>query len=270
MERRSEIQDRRAGRHLRNDGLVVGRVTTGLPSMAPRKDPSRTVLGCEVDQSDHRGKLQLGFGLGHQVPHDLVPVPELVSCARQTLQQVGQIELIAGTRRSEDGIAHGHEERVDHDLGSKGGRFTRQTGDVPGLGMEDLHPRVEMTHVGVGQRDIRLDFVVNRPDDVMRQQIVNDDSTVRQERAYDSLGYLHRPEPVGVDSRELVPRAPPFDGTQSSRQYHHSTSNRPRITSWQSLPFAGSWVSHNNDNGLQDPPLRSWFSKASGVLGDLA
>jgi hypothetical protein len=56
---------------------------------------------------------------------------------------------------------------------------------VARLGVEDLDPRVEMTHVGVGQRNVRLDFVVNRLDDVSRQQIVDDDSTVRQKRAYD-------------------------------------------------------------------------------------
>ena len=37
MERRSEVQDRRAGRHLRDDGFVVVRVASGLPPVAPGK-----------------------------------------------------------------------------------------------------------------------------------------------------------------------------------------------------------------------------------------
>ena len=62
--------------------------------------------------------------------------------------------------------------------------------------MEDLDPRVEMTHVGVGQRDVRLDFFVDRHDDAARQQIVNDDGTVRPKRLYDSLG-------AGIDVKSL-------------------------------------------------------------------
>ena len=76
---------------------------------------------------------------------------------------------------------------MDHDLGGKGGRLTRQTGDVAGLGVEELYAGVEMTHVGVGQSDVRLDLGIDRPDDVARQQIVDDDGTVVQERVYDLL-----------------------------------------------------------------------------------
>jgi hypothetical protein len=139
---------------------------------------------------------------------------------------VGQIELIAGTRRSEDGIAHGQKERVDHDLGSKGGRFTRQTGDVPGLGMKDLYPRVEMTHVGVGQRDVRLNFVIDRRYDVARQQIVDHDSTVRQKRLYDSLGPYIGLNPLQLTVVNWCHVLPLLDDTQV---FHAGTILRETI-----------------------------------------
>jgi hypothetical protein len=51
--------------------------------------------------------------------------------------------------------------------------------------MEELHPGVEMTHVGVGQIDVRLDFRIDGPDDVLRKQIADDDGAVPQERTDD-------------------------------------------------------------------------------------
>jgi hypothetical protein len=42
-----------------------------------------------------------------------------------------------------------------------------------------------MTHVGVGQIDVRLDFRIDGPDDVLRKQIADDDGTVPQERTDD-------------------------------------------------------------------------------------
>ena len=71
---------------------------------------------------------------------------------------------------------------------AKVGDFPGQTRHVAGLAVEELHPGVEMTHVGVSQIDVGLDFRIDRPDDVLRQQIVNDHSTVLRERAYDLLG----------------------------------------------------------------------------------
>jgi hypothetical protein len=68
------------------------------------------------------------------------------------------------------------------------GDFSGQTRDVAGLGVEELHPGVEMTHVGIGQVNERLDFRIDRADDVCGEQIENDDGTVLQERADDRLG----------------------------------------------------------------------------------
>jgi hypothetical protein len=126
-------------------------------------------------------------------------MPELISGAGQTLEQVGQIQLIAGTRRSENDVAHSHEKRMNHNFSSKGGRLTGQAGDVTGLGVEELHPGVEMTHIGVGPIHVRLDFRIDRPDDVTRQQIVDDDGTVLEERGHNMLG-----PHVSVNSLELT------------------------------------------------------------------
>jgi hypothetical protein len=101
---------------------------------------------------------------------------------------VGQIELVTGTRRSEDGVAQGHQERMDHDFGGEGGRFASQARDMAGLCVEELHPRVEMTHVRVGQVNERLDFRIYRANDVSGQQILDDDGPVLQERAYNLIG----------------------------------------------------------------------------------
>lgn len=115
-------------------------------------------------------------------------MPELISGAGQAFQQVGQIELVARTRRSEDAVAQGHQQRMDHDLGGEGGRLAGQSGDVTGLRMEDLHARVEMAHVGVGHVDERLDLRVDRSDDVGRYEIVDDDCAILPERVYDLGG----------------------------------------------------------------------------------
>jgi hypothetical protein len=53
--------------------------------------------------------------------------------------------------------------------------------------MEELNPRVEVTHVRVGHVDERLDLRIDRPDHITRQQIVDDDSPVLEERAYKML-----------------------------------------------------------------------------------
>ena len=143
----------------------------------------------EVDQGDHGGDLQLGFGLGYEVPHDLVLMPELGRGAREAFEEVGQIELVAGAGRSEDGVAQCQKERMDHDFGGEGGRLGREAGDVAGLGVEDLHARVEVTHVGVGSIDEGLNFGIDRVDNVAGEQVVDDDCAVPHERVNDLGGW---------------------------------------------------------------------------------
>jgi hypothetical protein len=88
---------------------------------------------------------------------------------------------------------------MDHYLGREGGRLPGESGDVTSVGVEDLHPRVEMTHVRVGQVDERLDLVVDRADDFARHQIVDDDCAVLRERRRDLLGGR-----LGLDSLQLT------------------------------------------------------------------
>ena len=64
------------------DRFVVGGVAARLPVVAPGKHARRAVVGGEVDERDHRRELQLGLRFGHEVPHQLVLVPELVRRAR--------------------------------------------------------------------------------------------------------------------------------------------------------------------------------------------
>ena len=93
------------------------------------------------------------MGLRYQVPHDLVLMPELRSGTGQPLEQVGQIELVSRTRRSQDAVAQRQQQRMDHHLGGEGGRLPGQARDVPGLGVEELDPGVQMPHIGIGGVD---------------------------------------------------------------------------------------------------------------------
>jgi hypothetical protein len=58
---------------------------------------------------------------------------------------------------------------------------------MPSLGVEELHPRIEVTHVRVGPVDERLDFRIDRPHDVTGDEIVDDHGAVFQECAHDLL-----------------------------------------------------------------------------------
>ena len=51
---------------------------------------------------------------------------------------------------------------------------------------------------GSASVDVRFDFLVDRRYDVGRKQVVDDDSTVRQKSAYDSLGTC-----IGLNMLEL-------------------------------------------------------------------
>jgi hypothetical protein len=67
-----------------------------------------------------------------------------------------------------------------------------------------------------------------------------------------------RSRTTSADSRSSPKTADPRDRPHPSRlQCWHKAGGR------ESLP-------QNNDNGLEGPPLRSWFSIASGALGDSA
>jgi hypothetical protein len=67
---------------------------------------------------------------------------------------------------------------------------------VTGLGVEELHPGVEMTHVRVSEVDERLDLSIDRPDDVTGKEIADDDSPILQERADHLLGPCISFEPL--------------------------------------------------------------------------
>jgi hypothetical protein len=64
---------------------------------------------------------------------------------------------------------------------------------MPGLGVEDLHPGVEVTHVRVGPVDKRLNLGIDGGHDIRREEIVDDDGPVLQERPHnltDRVGRL--------------------------------------------------------------------------------
>jgi hypothetical protein len=67
---------------------------------------------------------------------------------------------------------------------------------MPGLGVENLHPGVEMTHVGVGQVDKRLNLGIDCPEDTWGQQIVDDDGPVLPECSDDLTDRSVCPNPL--------------------------------------------------------------------------
>ena len=168
--------------------------------MAAGNDARGTVLAREVDEGDDRRQLQLGPRPRHVAPHQLVAVQHLLVGARAPLQEVAEVELVAGAVGEQDPIADGHQQRVAHDVDGERPRQPRGARQLLGeRPVEGLHHVVEELFVGVDGLEAGADLLVHTVDDVGGQQPLDDDGAVPLDTGDDVVG-LRR---GGVEALQL-------------------------------------------------------------------
>ena len=135
--------------------------------MAPGHDAGGAVLAGEVDEGDHRRQLELGPGPRHVAPDGFVPVQPLLVGARAPLEEMAEVELVAGTRRQEDAVTDGEEQGMAHHVDREAAREPGCAGNLLGeRPVELLHDRVEQVFFGVGSIECRAHLLVHPIDDV--------------------------------------------------------------------------------------------------------
>ena len=105
VDRRSEVDDRRAGRHLGGDELFRLRGAAAIPQMAAGSHARRAVLGGEVDECEHRRHLHVAVRLSQVRPHRFVAMQELVGGARAAVEQLRDVQPVARAARQQDLVA---------------------------------------------------------------------------------------------------------------------------------------------------------------------
>jgi len=209
VDRRAQVDDRRACAHLGVGDLARLGGALVCPAVAAGNDPRCAVARIEVDQRHDRRQLHLGVRLREQVPHQLVAVQVLRVGARTTHQQVRQVELVAGARRAEDRVARAQQQRVDHDLGGERPRLPREPADVLGaVAEEELDRRVQMAHRRIRGPDERIHLGVDRGDGARIEQVVDDHAAVVLQGAHDVIG-----GGGGGQMSQLGHGNPPFPGS---------------------------------------------------------
>ena len=157
VERRAEVEHRRAGGHLGVGDLVRLGLAVVRPAVAAGHDARRAVLRAEVHQRDHRGHLQLRVRARHVHPDQLVAVQELRRRARPARDQVADVELVARARGQQHAVAHAEVDGMGQHLGREGARVRGEARDVPRLvAEEELDGGVQVLHARVGRREGRL------------------------------------------------------------------------------------------------------------------
>ena len=112
VDRRSEVDDRRAGGHLGSDEISGLRGAAAVPQMAAGSDARRAVLGREVDEREHRRHLHVTVRLRQVGPHGFVTMEELVRGARAAVEQLRHVQPVARAARQQDLVADRAVERV--------------------------------------------------------------------------------------------------------------------------------------------------------------
>ena len=157
--------------------------------MAPRHDAGRAVLAREVDEHDHRRDLHLGVRARHVAPDDLVAVQPLLVGARTALEQVPEVQLVAGARREQHPVAELEQQRLAHHVDGERRRDARDAADLLGVRpVERGEHRVEQLGLGIGGVDRGLDLVVHPRHDVGGDQILDDHCARGVERSVHRVG----------------------------------------------------------------------------------